>query len=201
MNLARRALLAAPAALIAARAWAQLVPLDASLVLLQPAGDAAAVLLPALRAHLVLAGRLGGAPLLAASFGVAGTGTLDLLAICGGTPFRLRALELWRWQAEDGSDIATRLSLSGDGSTLRLARDTARPLSATRWARASWADTLHWGNGALLDQPVRPPPADSWQARLAAIRLRTAGLLTPAPAFVPDAAIAALDLRGASPPG
>lgn len=201
MQLARRALLATPAVLIASRAWAQLLPLDASLVLLQPAGGDAAILLPGLRAHLALAGRLGGVPLLAASFGVAGNGTLDLLAICGGAPFRLRALELWRWQAADGADIATRLSISGDGSTLRLARDAARPLSPTRWARESWADTLLWGNGALVDQPVRPPPAGSWQARLAAIRLRTADLLTPAPAFVPDAAIAALDLRGASPPG
>ena len=202
MKLPRRMLLAAPAVLMAARAWAQLLPLDASQTLLQaPTGDAA-ILLPGLRAHLVLASRLGGLPLLAAAFGVARDGgTLDLLAIGGGAPFRLRALELWRWKAADGTEIATRLSISGDGSALRLARDAARPISATRWARESWADTLHWAEGALVDQPVRPPPGESWQARLAAIRQRMTGLLTPAPAFVPEAAIAAIDLRGAPPPG
>ena len=128
-------------------------------------------------------------------------GTLDLLAIAGGAPFRVQGLELWRWKAADGTELATRLSISGDGSALRLARDAARPISATRWARESWADTLQWADGALTERPVRAPQPETWQARLAAIRHRIAPMLAPAPAFVPDAAIAAMDLRGAPPPG
>ena len=202
MKLTRRLFLAAPAALLPAPGWGQMLPLDADSALLQaPAGDAA-VLLPGLRAHMVLASRLGGLPLLAAAFGVARDGgTLDLLAIAGGAPFRVQGLELWRWKAADGTELATRLSISSDGSALRLARDAARPISATRWARESWADTLQWADGALTERPVRAPQPETWQARLAAIRHRIAPMLAPAPAFVPDAAIAAMDLRGAPPPG
>ncbi len=181
MNLSRRRLLTAPALLLA--------PMDATTVLVQAPGGGDAVWLPSLRAHVVLAGHLAGMDLIAVTFGLGlGGGTLDLLALCGGAPFRLRGLEVFRWRGDDRSEIGTRLALSGDGGSVLLRRDVAWKLAPTNWARESWTDRLQWAGIGLLDQPVRPPTA-GWHARLHQARVAMAALLSPAPAFVPDAAL------------
>ena len=161
---------------------------DPAPFMLSAGGDA--VMLPGLRARLMFSARLEGRPLLVAQFGVSCVrGTLDLLVLCGGAPFRLRGLELLRYQLADSLDIATRPSITADGSSVVLVRESARKLAPTRWARESWTDTLGWRDGGLAEQTVRTPADGSIQAFLAAARARISPLLSPAPPFVPDAAI------------
>jgi hypothetical protein len=88
------------------------------------------------------------------------------------------ALEVLAWQAPGGGWLATRIGATGERTRLKLTRDAAAPRGARPWRRESWTDFLAWRDGAALaDAPVRPPPPQTWQAQLAAVRARVAARL------------------------
>ena len=110
----------------------------------------------------------------------AGNGDLDLLALIGwdGAGLRVLGLDVLHWTGLDGSLLNCRIAGVGDRSRLRLAREaTGATAHPRRWEQ--WTDYWQWTNAASLhDAPVRPPLADTWQARLAQARGRAERFLT-----------------------
>lgn len=115
-------------------------------------------------------------------------GRRDLLAVASGG--QVRALELLDWQGSDGARLQTRLSAVPDRQRLRLERSASAPRGRGR-RHEDWTDYLAWQEGAaMVDAPVRPVLAGTWQAALAAQRADMRALLADGPRALPPGLLA-----------
>jgi hypothetical protein len=201
MPLARRALFAAPFALLPpapARAASAVlrpgqpsaigfVPLPDERVGFSATGLGRAVTLPAPRARLATLVPMADRTLALLTFGAdppRSQARLDLAALVGwdGAMLRVLGLEVLFWQlAPRCAWLGTRIFATPDRSLVLLQRDAGAPRGNRPWQREHWIDRLAWQDGGpLADAPVRPPLPQTWQARLAAVRARVAArLVTP----------------------
>ena len=148
------------------------------------AADAATVslggiLVPASRARLLANVRLGGEMVTVLAFAAdLPEGERDLFVVA--VPGRVAALDLLTWHGADGTRLHTRVSAVSDGVRLRLQRIASAP-RGRGYRREEWIDYLAWQNTApMLDAPVRPVLAGTWQAAQAAQRIATLALLAGA---------------------
>ncbi len=145
---------------------------------------------PAERARVLVAFPLGGATAVALAFAAdLPEGTRDLFAVAAAG--RVVALEVLNWQGTDGSRLHTRLSVVPDGMRLRLERTASVP-RGRGFRREQWTDYLAWRDaGPMVDAPVRPVLAGTWQAGLAAQRAGVVANLAVGLRGVPPALVAA----------
>jgi hypothetical protein len=153
--------------------------------------ELAGVAVPARRARVLAAIRLGGIPAACLAFAAdLPEGERDLLAVAAAG--RVMAIDVLTWRGIDGSHLFTRLSAVPDGVRLRLERTASAPRERGV-RREAWTDYLAWQAGAAMtDAPVRPVLAGTWQASLAEQRAAALALLTVPPNGVPAALVAAL---------
>lgn len=209
--LARRRLLAAPAALLAPLALSPPPPPPRPRAMLRPgrlgewliaaegAGTSVfraeamdgAIALPSPTAHMAALLPMAGRQVACLAFAVPlPQGALSAIALAGwdGARLRLLGLEVANWQGAAGGRLWSRLGGVGDRTRLRIAREAASVRPGLPRAWENWTDYLAWRNGAALATvQIRPPPAESWQARLAALRALSDGLLaTPRQSVPPE---------------
>ena len=148
------------------------------------------VRVPADRARLVATVPLGPSQAALVAFAAdLPEGLRELVVVTDGT--RVLALELLAWRGEDGSRLQTRLSAVTDRQRLRLERGAAAP-RGRGIRREDWTDYLRWQpEGPMLDAPVRPVLAGTWQEGLAAQRANMRVMLLPGLHGVPPGLIAA----------
>jgi hypothetical protein len=190
----RRRLLSAPAALLAPLALTPPAPPPRPRAMLRPgrpgewqiAADApgqtlfraegmdGAIALPCPGARMAGLLPIAGRQVACLAFAVPSLrGELSAIALAGwdGDGLRLLGLELADWRGAQGGRLWSRYGGVADRTRLRIGREAAvvRPDKPRAWE--NWTDYLAWREGAALAQAlVRPPPAGSWQARLAALR-------------------------------
>ncbi len=145
---------------------------------------------PAERARVLAAFPLGGATAVALAFAAdLPKGTRDLFAVAAAG--RVVALEVLSWHGVDGSRLYTRLTVVPDGRRLRLERTASAP-RGHGFRREQWTDYLAWrDDGPMVDAPVRPVLAGTWQAGLAAQRAGMAATLAVGLRGVPPALVTA----------
>ena len=193
MALPRRALLAAvllpalPAPVAALRpdlrSQLRFSPLPQERLAFRASGLTGAVTLPAARARLLALLPIAARQVAVLAFGADPPGSaarLDLAAFVGwdGAGLRVLALEVLGWANGHGGVLASRFAATGDRTGFALVRDAAAPRGAGTWRREHWTDMLAWGVGAtLVDAPLRPPLAGTWQAQLGVMRAAVAARL------------------------
>ena len=202
----RRLLLAASAALLAARrvgaeslrgrpARMALEPDDPDQVMFSREGVIGAVALPQARARIAFVLPIAGREVAGIAFGSDGRGaTLDLVALVGwdGACLRILGLEVLKASGPDGALLSSRFAGVGDRTRLSITRTAAdpRPGLPKRWE--NFTDYLAWCELApLADAPVRPPLPGTRQAALSAVRANVIGLLSPPCQAVGPALLAA----------
>lgn len=149
----------------------------------------AGIAVPAGRVRLLANFSLGGTPVSALAFAAdLPEGQRDLFTVVAAG--RVQALELLTWQGTDGSRLQTRLSAVPDRQRLRLERSASAPRGRVH-RREDWTDYLAWQEEApMLDAPVRPVLAGTWQDSLAAQRAAIRSMLVVGLRGVPSALVA-----------
>jgi hypothetical protein len=209
-HLSRRRLLATPALLLASdpatsrlvflrpgqrgRLWLQT---DDRSVLARAEGSERSVRLPGTDGHIAVVLPIAARDIAVVAFTGQGPGwRMTLAALVGddGVGLRLFGVEMLAWQQDGAARLWSRVSGTGDGAKLRIARNSAAPrpgeISPNR-AWEEWTDYLAWhGPSPFASALVRPPLPGTWQARLAGIRGQLEPALAARPDAVPDQTIA-----------
>jgi hypothetical protein len=208
--LSRRHLLAAPALLLASdpaatrrtmlrpgqpgRLWLEM---QGETMLARAEGSNRSIRLPTTDARIASLLPIAARQIAVVAFSGQGPGPrVTLAGLIGddGAGLRLFGIELLVWQQDGGARLWSRLSGTGNGADLRIARNAAAPrpgAASPNRAWEEWTDYLAWrGPAPLAPALVRPPLPTTWQARLADIRAKLEPALTARPDIVPDQTIA-----------